>query len=409
MNILSNCFQIYINRQRITLVFFAVLVAALYTFAVIMLASQLPNQSDFPQHAVIAEAMLKEGKILPHFLFHLIIIAIYSLFGISLIYASYVVAFCFVFITFIFAYKSIDDNDITNKNFVILATCFLLLSYPITILFPYDKHLFFGYITASNVYYNPTILLLKVIALLHFVLLCDLLKGKENRQHLYVNILILGLLTALSLIAKPNYIIALLPALFALFFVKKFFGSSVSHWFLIITLGVAVPAFILLLWQYNLFYGSSTNFYDHTYGIKLNNSIRVGFFEYIAAHSEPWAVVLKLPASIAFPISVAIIMGRDLTRKLDFQISALMFAVSLVYTYTLVENATAASGNFNWSSQIAHFLLLFVCVKSYVKFILANQLQTKKSVYLPAYIGGVHFIFGIIWYLASAIPKYWML
>jgi hypothetical protein len=384
--------SLYISKHR-TLVFFAILVAVLYTFSVVMQLSI--GFSDFIAHTKIAE----DGIMLPYFLYHLLLIGIHGLFGISFIHASLVAVFFIVFITFIVGYKSIDDNNVElNKSFLVVATCFLLLSHPIAILFPYDKHLYFGYI-AANVYHNPTILLLKAFVLLHFVLLCDLLTHKENARHLYTNIFILGLLTVLTIIAKPNYIIALLPASFILFLIKRVFISSMSNWFLIVGLGVAVPAFILLLWQYIFWYGSGSA-----------NSIRIGVFEIFTLNSPLWMLAPKLIASMAFPISVFIAMGSQLTRQLDFQLSALMFAVSLIYTYSLVDTvAGTIAGNFGWSAQISHFLLLFVCIKAYLNFAFGDKEQriqwTKKRSF-PIYIGIIQFIFGIVWYVANTAPEF---
>jgi hypothetical protein len=272
------------------------------------------------------------------------------------------------------------------------------LSHPIAILFPYDKHLYFGYI-AANVYHNPTILLLKAVALLHFVLLCDLLTHKKNARHLYTNIFLLGFLTALTIIAKPNYIIALLPALFALLLINRVFRRNITDWFSIVGWGVAFPAFLLLLWQYSFFYGSEST-----------NSIRVGFFEIFTSRSPLWMLIPKLIASIAFPISVLIAMGSRLTRQLYFQLSTLIFTVSLIYTYSLVDSVAGASyGNFGWSAQISHFLLLFVCIKAYLNFAFGDKdqrIQWTKKRSFPIYIGIIQFIFGIVWYVANTAPEF---
>jgi hypothetical protein len=385
--------NIYISQHR-TLVFFAILIAALYTFSVVMQIAI--GFSDFPAHIKIAE----EGQQLPpYFLYQLLLIAIHGLFGISFIHAAFIAVFFIVFTTFIVAYKSIADNNLAlNRRFLVLATSFLLLSHPVAILFPYDQHLYLGYI-AANVYHNPTILLLKMVALLHFVLLVNLLPHKENARYSYTNIFLLGLLTALTIIAKPNYIIALLPALFMLLLIQRVFTSGMTDWFLIVGLGVVIPAFILLLWQYLFFYGSGSA-----------NSIRVGFFEIFTLSSPLWMLVPKLIASMAFPISVLIAMGSRLTQQLDFQLSALMFAVSLIYTYLLVDTvAGTIAGNFGWSAQISHFLLLFVCIKAYLNFVFGDKeqrLQWTKKRSLPIYIGVLQFIFGIVWYVANTAPKF---
>ena len=303
-----------------------------------------------------------------------------------------------VLTTFMIAYINIKENSFMNEYFAGLMVCFLLLSHPITILFPYDHHLYYGYV-ATNVYHNPSILLLKIFALLHFTLLCKLLTHKKNAPHIRTNIFILAFLTAITIITKPNYIIALLPALLGLILFRKKF----THIIFITTCGVGLPAFIILLGQYYYFYGPGNT-----------NSLNVSFFEVYNTQSHLWTIIPKLVASIAFPISLIIVMKTKLTQRFDTQLSAATLIVSLIYSYCLVDNVGGqgtAAGNFWWSAQISSFIFLFVCIKAYANFILdilkENKNQIPKIAYFPAIIGLIQFIFGIIWCFSNILLSYW--
>lgn len=388
------------NRQNSNILFiYAIVIASLYTFAVVM--RSYFGFSDFLEHVKIANGVRNGGEVPPHFLYHFLLNAISSHSGMASIHVSFLVIFIIVLITFIVAAKDIwSANTGVGKKFVVLAACFLLLSHPIPILFPYDRHLYFGYI-ASNVYHNPTILLLKLIALLHFLLLCKLLDNDESGQTNYLDVILLTILTPLTILAKPNYIIVLIPALFLLYLGRLFFFRKSTRKLFVIGCSVGIPAFLLLMWQFVYFYGSESQ-----------NSIGIGLFEVFEINSELWTLVPKLIASIAFPSAVLVVMGSNLTRRLDFQLSALMFAVSLFYAYCLVDNvggAGSSSGNFWWSSQIAHFLLLFVCIKAYLGFSSNTKggfsdNNTVKTL-LPLYVGGIQFVAGVLWYVSNATPE----
>src|SRR5690606_9025712 len=102
------------------------------------------------------------------------------------------------------------DKKLTTYLFACLAVFFLLISHSISLLYFHDKHMYFGYVP-SNVYHNPTILLLKPIALLSFYLLYKTLQSPSNCR--WSMVLIVGIITGLAILAKPSYIIVLLPAL----------------------------------------------------------------------------------------------------------------------------------------------------------------------------------------------------
>lgn len=389
-----------INRQNVGLTLgSAIVMASLYSFAVFMAA--YVGRSDAWVHASVADSMREGGEWPPHFLYFIVINAISSSFGMPSKYTTILVVFIIVFLTFIVATRAIGEAVTgIGKHIVILSVCFLLLSHPIPIVFPYDQHIYLGYV-ASNVYHNPTILLLKLIALLHFSLLCKLLDFAETDQSNYLEVMLLAALSALSIIAKPNYIIILLPALLWLWFLCRFFIKKPRCGSFVIGAGVGAPAFLLLMGQLIYFYGSGSQ-----------GSIGIGIFEVFATSSELWTLVPKLIASFAFPVSVLVVMGSKLSRRLDFQLSALMLAVSLLYAYCLVDSvggAGHAAGNFWWSAQIAHFLLLFVCIKAYFGFALniENGLSGKIIVmpYFPLYIGIMQLISGVVWYTFNTWPE----
>ena len=378
--------------------FYALLVASLYTYVVVVRAI-LGLPSDFNEHAQVADSLLNGAKAPPHFLYHIVLILIHKITGLSFINAGFVFVFFIVLATYMVAHKGIISAGALNKYLPGPAIIFLLLSHPIAILAPLDKHLYFGYI-ASNVYHNPTILLLKPIALLHFILICELLSDSVPSNQTMKRVIMLAFLTALSIVAKPSYIIVFLPALLAFIMVARFLlNRNISKQGVILVLAIIGPAVLLLTWQYLWFYGGESTSY-----------IGIDFFAVFKQISALWTLVPKLLLSVAFPISVAFLLGCQLVQRTEFLLSFFMFGISLIYSYALVDSVTnqgTYSGNFFWSAQIAHFILLYVCIKNYLMFLFSEK-QRKWSVSLiPMGIGACQLIFGLLWYYTNVNPTLW--
>jgi hypothetical protein len=393
-----NLYKIWKETHGAT-IFGAIFISILYTTLVVhnVLNAQ-SNFGDFVEHANVAEKITNGGIIPPHFLYHMLLISIHKLFNLSFHFATYTITFICVFITYIIAYKIIEnDLNVSNKYLLGFAVFFLLISHPIVLLFPFDQHLYFGYL-ASNVYHNPTIVLLKPIALVHFILLCKILNGDLVQWSLARKIIVMATLTALSIVAKPSYIISLLPAMGVLLTLRYFLlypKDTTEFWVLV--LGLLLPSFVILLSQYVYFYGSNSN-----------NSIVIGLFSVFKINSQLWTLVPKLLASIAFPISLFFIMGKRLVRQLDFQLSSLMFLMALIYSYCLVDWVNGLpEGNFWWTAQITHFLLLFVCIRAYLDELYRHPTKyLRRDIYIPAYVGGLQLISGIIWFAANIEGSY---
>lgn len=383
----------FLKDTRVVAIFWATLVASLYTGVVVN--NVLSGRSDFVAHANVAMTMANGGAMPPHFLYQTILILLHKLSGLSFNYATFTTVFILVFMTYTVALKYIGERDNVSSKFVLgIAAFFLLISHPIALLFPFDHHLYFGYI-ASNVYHNPTILLLKLIALVHFVLLCKVLEGGLDKWSVLKRASALAALTVASIVAKPNYIIALLPAMVAVLSFRYFFLKTRDTDALqVVAWGVVAPTLLTLIMQYAYFYGGDSN-----------SSMGFGFLGVFEINSPPWMVLPKLVGSVAFPISLVFLMGRQMIRKFEVQLSGAMFFVALIYTYCLVDRVnggSAGAGNFWWSAQIAHFVLSFVCIRFYLGELNRQTASERKmSIYIPACIGGLQLISGLIWVTAN--------
>ena len=137
------------------------------------------------------------------------------------------------------------------------ASLCLLLITPLT-LFTWNSHnLYFGYI-GINVYHNPTSVLLKPLALILFLGTVAVFSMGDNetspKTHTSIPFWLIGALTICCGLAKPNYIIALLPAvaIFTLFWLRS---KKKIDWPGLIG-GIGLPAVALLGWQFLATYSS---------------------------------------------------------------------------------------------------------------------------------------------------------
>lgn len=282
---------------------------------------------------------------------------------------------------------------------VILMTLTLLLAAPVAILYPLDRHLYFGYI-GINVFHNPTIFLLKPLALLSF---CFAVNALANVRLPITTTVVSAILTVAAAVAKPSYTIVILPAL-AIIMICLFIMQRRIDWKFIL-FSIFIPAVIILLLQYQRTYSSSQlqGIYDGKNGI---------IFAPLAVMKAGSAFLLpKLLLSLLFPLAVLLTSFREAIRDTGLQLGWLLCGVACIYTYLLAESGPRMlQGNFVWSAQIAFFILFVASAKLFLKSsIHASEGVTKAKVILGGAALMLHLSFGIAFYIAefARTELYW--
>jgi hypothetical protein len=265
----------------------------------------------------------------------------------------------------------------------ILATLCLMLVSAVTVLTIASQNLYWGYILPT-VYHNPTILLLKPFAILGFLFLVKAFTDAHWHPS-GAMIFASACVTVLSVLAKPNYVIAALPV-GALGSLYQFYRKKLVHWGLLI-LGFVIPAIGALSLQYLIAFtaGSSVGF------------MPFGFLK--RAHADQLLFV-KLIMSSLFPLSVYLFYFPNAVRDIGFNLSWLIFFVGLFYTYFIVETQRISQGNFTWSGQITLFVLFVV---SMVFFIRQNrEARTTRMAHIRFFacllVLLLHLVCGMFWY-----------
>lgn len=229
------------------------------------------------------------------------------------------------------------------RAFAALSLTFIA---PIMLLAPLDKMFYFGYIGMAN-YHNPTIHLLKPVALLSFLHAVRALSGQPSR---WGQILLAAFWITISTWIKPNYALIILPGL-ALAAGIRWLRKEVVD-IKMLMCGFALPAVIMLALQWLIAY----HFGDPGESIIFAPlSVERGFSGYL---------LLKFLLSCAFPLSILVIARRYLLKDDHLLAGWTAFAAGIAQLYLLAEGGDRLlHGNFRWSAQIALFLLFAVSLR----------------------------------------------
>lgn len=249
----------------------------------------------------------------------------------------------------------------------------LLLVWPVNLVTLPNMNIYAGYV-APNTFHNPTILMLKPIAVLLFGLLALSLERPVSRRRQAA----LALLTILSALAKPNLLVVLLPSVVAW---SLFRHRWTNH--RVVYLGVVVPGIVVLGWQY-----------VHVFG---NSSGGIVFAPLLVMRHFSDHLFLKWIASILFPAAVALLFFRRTRQSTAAMLAWLIFAVACLLAYGFAESGPRLwHGNLGWGTQIALFLLMAASVEVLLDPSERDSERVKKTVCWGIY--GLHLACGVIAY-----------
>ena len=329
-----------------------VLTAALF----LPVAAFVVAEDDYRSHLLIVSNMLHGQPFgqwvqdAPHFLFHLLVLAVYrACAGTTLTGAASVVAL-FAYLAgslAIYGLFSALSGRATHYRTGLLYAALslaLMLVMPINLLTPGNRYL--GYIV-PHAYHNPTIVLLKPLALVLFYLSARIFDPRPL-PHPAAYTAAAGLATLACILAKPSYVIAFAPAL-ALVAAHALRRGAAVHWRALVY-GVLLPIAVVV--------GLQMRFLSIRRGVVF---APLGVFQEWARLLNPSAATdlpLKLVLSILFPLAVYLCCLRQARATLYLNLAWLTFGFGAGYTYLLAEaGADRGLGNFTWSGQISVFVL----------------------------------------------------
>lgn len=229
----------------------------------------------------------------------------------------------------------------------------VLVITPITVFTWASHNHYLGYM-GINVFHNPTMIVLRLFGLATFIVALSALEGRlKFSVPTLIGVIVLVILT---MFAKPNFALDLLPAL-VVFLVVRFWRTRERTGLWLIIFGILIPMLILLPLQYVAQYtliplAAPGGVIFAPLGTVLEHEPRV---EWLA---------LKFALSMAFPVVVTLLYPRSTFADKGMLLGWLVFLAGAAQMYFFAESGDRFSdGNFWWSAQIGLFVLFVAAIR----------------------------------------------
>lgn len=338
--------------HRIVLCTGAVLAAAFSCLLYVPVVIRLIPSGDYYHHILFAKEIYQTHHlVLPHFLFHVMIIGLFKLTGAAfetdalwVLAASFALTGAFVYGE---AARVLMPADGSKSAQVGGAAAALLLAAAILLMQPLLKpglHSYqIGYLWAEP-YLSPTYTVMKPLALASAVIAVILLTRTDPPR---MAVIAAAIATAAATLAKPNFTICLLPAACMLGAARWWRREAVDAKAII--LGLILPAAAVLVMQYYLSYSR--------FGPQSGYHNAIVFAPFKAIGRFGGHLGMKLVLSAAFPIAVYGLYWKSAVRNARLNFAVLLFAFGIGYSYFLSEKQNWEHANFVWSGYITLFIL----------------------------------------------------
>lgn len=225
-----------------------------------------------------------------------------------------------------------------------------------------------------------------------YILPVSRIRPNRNRSLLLIGLLIV--MTLLCGLAKPNYLLALLPAV-VIWLAGSLWRKNPIAWKFVL-IGVLLPTIMILAWQYLFTYINPTQELERSGGIEFAP------FKVVLGISGPLVeiMILRFGVSILFPVAVYLIWWKSAKRSPAFNFAWLTFIFGALLMYFLAEKGDRwQDGNFFWSAYITMFVLYVEAVRfafqRWLEWQPANKLRIDWRTAALALLFSFHVITGI--------------
>lgn len=393
------------STSRLMWAWAAALLLVVTVLYVPLVREQLAVSGDFHYHTEQAQLFLEGGMDavrVSHFLYFLPIALLVQLTGLPLGEAAVLVGTGYYALTALVVWgvllAALGDKATWWQHALIFATAVLFTSVSPLALSPFSSRevlLWQGYFSPSS-HHNPTTTAVRPFTVL--TLMAGLLVFGHMPQSQRARVLQgLGaaLLVAASIAAKPNWMLAFLPALvaYALWHIVR--KQPVRVWLLVFAF--ALPTLAMLFWQYTFMFGK---------GFTTSNVIAP--FKVMLYYTLSYRLLaLALLGSLAFPLATLLLYPRWLRASRLWLLSWLTLAVSLAQAYLLAqEERFFGDGNWTWGAHLAVFTLFVVATALLIRETRQHPPQTRAARARLVLVLGVlvaHCVVGVAWYLANIV------
>jgi len=264
-----------------------------------------------------------------------------------------------------------------------VATLICMIVAPI-LLFTIGDRLIVGYIK-PNVWHNPTYSLLKPFALWIYFFVIDHWKQPLS----FTQWMALAVMTGLSVMAKPNFILSFLPALILLLVIRT---RSLKKLPWGILSAMLVPAAMTLLYQYIVMYSMNAE-----------NQIYLIPFKAALYSAGNWVnLVVFYLLSVLLPLLVSLFSYKIVADKLEFALVWMNFGIAFLTWILFVELPHMSSLDFMWGPNLGLFLLFVYSIG----WLLQNPWWIKQKNWQTTLIKAalnLHVVSGIVYTVITVI------
>lgn len=338
-----------------------ILFITLFSVSFYLFYNQVFNEfpSDLPSHISFTIDFLKSDFTLLHPFFHYCIYYFSQLFAIELNFAAIIVLSLFMAFIGLIQYQLLYLflRDDFSKEVILLAT-FLLMTVTAIYLPFFNKNIYLGQ-WSPNVWHNPTTIMVKPFAFLSLIFIVNCFKNKQNNTiYFYLATMVLMFI---STFAKPNFVIAFIPALFIFIFV--YYTKEWDKYLKVFL--ITLPTLAVLIYQYSQL-GSGTNV----------DPIIIDFLGVWNLRSPNPLISFFLLT--AFPISIIVFYRKAFVNRY-LTLSWIVFGIALLQFMVFAQDGPHyKAGNFGWGLMITIPLVFLFSLVEYLKW--AKKFFNKEGI-----------------------------
>ena len=329
------------------------------------------GESNVLAHVDFARRIAETGNLFPgHFLFHVATVFVHHAFGVlhpltweqANVAVNVAARMVTAVILWVWARRALESRDsLWSSAVAVVLPVAILFASAITMPTWGSGNYYLGYLP-PNIYVSQTMVVVQPLALLTSFAIVRVLAA-ERHAPAGRDVAILAVLSVLSVLAKPNYEMVMVPAFGILLLVqvatRRGARSIGPH--AVVAGSVFVPVVLVMGWIYvSTYLETQAQFTDAGgSGVIIRPFLVMKAFQGAVEPSNvgTW-LVAKLLLSIAFPLAVTIAYWSRARRDLRFQLGWLQLVFGLVFSYLFAETGGYESGNFTWSAQTAVFILM---------------------------------------------------
>ena len=325
------------NILILTALLIVLFIISFYIFYMQVFYYQFYNipKSDLSDHIKLIELILQHKYHVPHAGFHYATLFFSNVIHLNREISAIILLSLFVLVSFIVTYYTLKLflDKIYSEKFLLLISVFLHLVTPVFLPI-LNTTIYFGQ-GSPNIWHSPTFIMTKPFVLIIILLVIQTLKEEKKQSSLLLGILT-GFLLMVSVYFKPNFALALIPALGVYVLIE--YRNKIKKY--ILSILIVLPSLILLGYQF-----FSTYFLTDRGLGGTGDEIILTFFGVWKVHSP--SVFLSILRGSVFPILIVFFRRKEIGNNHYLLISWLIYLVAFTEGAFLAEKESFFAFNFS--------------------------------------------------------------